>query len=265
MFWHIYDCRMNSTTIMSRKDATAETSTTLIGGLLAQSADSFDIRQMAEVLACAESAAYFTREMGTPKIFSSDLDLLTHAMKIRKANGLILEFGVASGRTLNHIASLTKQTVYGFDAFTGLPENWRPDFLKGRFAQSIPQLATNAELVIGLFEDTLPAFIKRIGSQPISLLHIDCDLYSSTRTVLKALDKNIVSGTVIVFDEYFNYPGWQAHEWKAFREFCRDRNVTYTYDSLVANHQQVCVCLNRSYWFRQKRKLQRRVERMLGK
>jgi hypothetical protein len=29
----------------------------------------------------------------------------------------------------------------------------------------------------------------------------------------------IHAGTVIVFDEYFNYPGWQNHEHKAFLEF----------------------------------------------
>lgn len=30
---------------------------------------------------------------------------------------------------------------------------------------------------------------------------------------------NIVSGTVIVFDEFYNYPGAQEHEFRAFQEF----------------------------------------------
>jgi hypothetical protein len=33
------------------------------------------------------------------------------------------------------------------------------------------------------------------------------------------LADNIVSGTVIVFDEFYNYPGFEEHEFKAFQEF----------------------------------------------
>ena len=50
-----------------------------------------------------------------------------------------------------------------------------------------------------------------------SFLHIDSDLYSSARTVLFLLHEQIVSGTIIEFDEYFNYPNWKQHEYKAFQ------------------------------------------------
>jgi hypothetical protein len=31
----------------------------------------------------------------------------------------------------------------------------------------------------------------------------------------------LASGSVIVFDEYFNYPGWKVHEFKAFQDDVR--------------------------------------------
>jgi hypothetical protein len=77
-----------------------------------------------------------------------------------------------------------------------------------------------------LFEETLPGFIEKHAG-PIAFMHIDCDLYSSTRVVFDHLAERIVPGTVILFDEYFNYPGWQFGEYKAFQELVRDRNLGY--------------------------------------
>ena len=58
---------------------------------------------------------------------------------------------------------------------------------------------------------------------PVAFLHLDVDRYSSTRTVLELLGDRIVPGTVIAFDEFFNYPGWREGEYRAFNEFCRQR------------------------------------------
>jgi len=58
--------------------------------------------------------------------------------------------------------------------------------------------------------------------------HIDCDLYSSTKTVFDWLKPRIRAGT-IVFDEYFNYPNWHQHEFKAFKEFVEECHVKYEY------------------------------------
>jgi hypothetical protein len=48
-----------------------------------------------------------------------------------------------------------------------------------------------------------------------------------------------VPGTVILFDEYFNFPNWEQHEYKAFQEFVASHGVTYTY--LGFARQQVAV------------------------
>jgi hypothetical protein len=47
----------------------------------------------------------------------------------------------------------------------------------------------------------------------------------------------------MVFDEYFNYPGWQNHEHKAFRELVDHYGYTFRYDAFVPNSEQVCVVI----------------------
>jgi len=211
--------------------------------VMGKKTDSYDILTMANILATFESAKYFSEKLSKASNFQNDLALLTHAISIRKLDGQLLEFGVASGRTINHISSLTEKTVYGFDAFTGLPETWRTGFSEGLFSrQSLPVVNKNVELLIGFFENTLDNFVKN-NNEYISLLHIDCDLYGSTKTIFDKLGHLIKSDTVIVFDEYFNYPGWQHHEFKAFQEYVDRKKIKYRYDSFVSTHQQVCVVI----------------------
>ncbi len=200
---------------------------------------------MAQILAAFDSANYLTEKMLTAENIGSDLDLLQRAIGLRSFDGMVLEFGVASGRTINHIASLTADAIHGFDSFSGLPEAWRTGFQQGAFAQQIPRVRDNVELVVGLFSETIPEFLKKAVGRKISLLHVDCDLYSSTKTIFDFLAPFIVPGTVIVFDEYFNYPGWRHHEFSAFQEFISKSGLAYRYDSFVSKQQQVCVVIEK--------------------
>ena len=54
------------------------------------------------------------------------------------------------------------------------------------------------------------------------------------------LADRIQNGCIIVFDEYFNYPGWEEGEHKAFKEFLMSHGLTYSYIG-YANSQQVAV------------------------
>lgn len=135
--------------------------------------------------------------------------------------GNILEFGVYVGTSINLIAQHRPQVpIYGFDSFEGLPDAWIPGFPKGYFNMDgkLPPVAPNVVLVKGWFDETLPPFVQQ-HPEPVSYLHIDCDMYESTKTVFQNLAPRIVPGTVIVFDELVNYPGYQDHELKAFYEF----------------------------------------------
>lgn len=145
--------------------------------------------------------------------------------------GLWLEFGVYSGKTINKISAYTKRTVYGFDSFEGLPETWqRSDggFEKGTFNTSgiIPVVNENVILIKGLFEATLPSFIKE-HNQAVYFIHVDCDIYASTKTLFHFLHDKIANGCVIVFDELINYPDFEQHEWKAWWEFVVKYNVKF--------------------------------------
>jgi predicted O-methyltransferase YrrM len=203
--------------------------------------DSFNILEVAAFIATMESAKFYEEHLLGCIVAETDLRLLELALAWRQRPGMILEFGVASGRTINHIASIVPdERVYGFDWFQGLPEHWRPGFTEGAFAQPVPQTRSNVTLINGLFEETLPAFVHDKG-EDISLLHIDCDLYSSTRTIFEATKHRITPGSVIVFDEFFNYPGWKLHEFKAFSEFISEEKKAFEYMGFVPSHQQLCV------------------------
>ncbi len=86
------------------------------------------------------------------------------------------------------------------------------------FAGRLPKVPSNVVLHRGWFNQTAPQFAEQ-NTGPLAFLHVDCDLYSSTAAIFAALLDRIVPGTVVVFDEYFNYPNWKSHEHKAFTEF----------------------------------------------
>lgn len=153
-----------------------------------------------------------------------------------------MEFGVFAGNSINLLSAIKPDKIfYGFDSFKGLPEMWRDGFDKAAFNRdgNLPQVNENVRLVKGWFNETLPAFVKE-HPEKCAFIHIDCDLYSSTKTIFEMLKNQIVSGTVITFDEYFNYPGWQEGEYKAFMEFIAWSGLEFEYIART-NHEQVAV------------------------
>jgi len=139
--------------------------------------------------------------------------------------GWAVEFGVYTGYSLGLIAS--HMPVIGFDSFEGLPEDWREGFSKGKFSLAkAPGIRAGfpppkSMIVPGWFEDTVPSFpFPRLG-----LVHIDCDLYSSTVTALEGVTDAVHDGTIIVFDEFHSYPGAEDHEEKAFKEWLHKYSI----------------------------------------
>lgn len=188
----------------------------------------------------ASSAALVREHMASAEVFTDITQALAHGLSLAPTGGMALEFGVYSGRTLKMIAASRADGVYGFDSFKGLPEAWRSGYPEGTFSvDGLPEVP-GAELVVGLFEDTLPGFLAEHDG-PVDLLHIDCDLYSSTRTVLNQVGPRLRPGSVVVFDEYFNYPGWQEHEYRAWQEFVAATGVGFTYEGYTVDHEQVVV------------------------
>jgi hypothetical protein len=70
---------------------------------------------------------------------------------------------------------------------------------------------------------------------------VDCDLYSSTKTIFDHLGERLRPGSVIVFDEYFNYVGWREHEYRAFQECVHARSLRYRYVAYNTREYNVAV------------------------
>ena len=142
---------------------------------------------------------------------------------------LVLEFGVRFGTSIRLIGGLVEQEVHGFDSFEGLPEAWHHE-PKGSYSTkgAIPSVQENVVLHEGWFEKTLPVFIEKYEA-PVRFINIDCDIYSSTKTVLDILASQIAPGTVIVFDEYLGNESWRNDEFKAFQESVLKYGWKYEY------------------------------------
>jgi len=158
--------------------------------------------------------------LGTPlpPLLGTGKGIQTLAMTAAKVDGLVLEFGVFNGKSIRQLATLTEGPVHGFDSFEGLPESWC-DEAKGSYSAfgQLPQVPGNVRLHRGWFEDSIPEF-QQTESGPIRFINIDCDLYSSTKTIFDFMAQQFVKGTVILFDEYLGYPTWREDEFKAFQD-----------------------------------------------
>jgi hypothetical protein len=142
----------------------------------------------------------------------------------------VLEFGVAHGYSMSKILYAVRYmkmedrvTVHGFDTFEGMPEaedgmdtslvdgdEWKP----GQFRSSHDELNAylgvrhqNYRLHRGLFADTLTDELLETFRDDLPILvWIDCDYYSSARSVFERLIDYLPNGCVVYFDEIeFNY------------------------------------------------------------
>lgn len=203
-----------------------------------------NIELQRQLLASASTARFIERRAAAAACIQGREEILRHAVDLaRNTPGLICEFGVYRGASINLLARLLPdRPVFGFDSFDGLPQHWRNGYGQGAFdvSGSLPVVPGNVQLIKGWFCDTLGGFLEQ-HPDPVALVHVDCDLYSSTRTVLEGLAERIRPGTVLLFDEYFNYPGWQQHEHKAFAEFARSGRHRFEYVAYNASSQQVVV------------------------
>lgn len=131
-----------------------------------------------------------------------------------------LEFGVANGESFQWFLQQNSNPgtkFYGFDTFDGLPEDYGP-YKKGAFSNGNKPIDINdsrGKFYQGLFQQTLPGFLKEIDNSKRNVLMMDADLYSSTLYVLSSFAPYLKKGDIIFFDE-FAVP---THEFKAFLDF----------------------------------------------
>src|SRR6478609_10072608 len=94
-----------------------------------------------------------------------------------------LEYGVAAGASFNWWMSNNhhaESRFYGFDTFEGLPEKWGSFYDKGDMRFSMPEINDpRGKFVKGLFQDSLPGFIKEntdlLNSNAQKVILMDAD------------------------------------------------------------------------------------------
>ena len=213
----------------------------------------FDLRYFADFIefhpfrlmrrhAAETTLAYIIEKMGSAIPFPTTKELMKFALRNSLPDGNILEFGVFRGGSIRFIAKVLRhRMIYGFDSFRGLPEEW-PSWVRYSdgfdLRGKIPRVPKNVILYEGYFKDRIPKFLEESGDR-IAFMHIDCDLYSSTKDIFDLLYERIVPGTIIGFDEYFNYPNWQNGEFRAFQEFVKKHSVKYEYIGYAATQVSV--------------------------
>lgn len=101
---------------------------------------------------------------------------------------MFLALGVYRGRSLELIARLVApREVVGFDTFEGLPADWSGHRLRrGHYS----------------IRGSLPRFLAERAVEQVAFMHVDCDLYGSTKDAFAALGGLLAPGAVVVFDEY---------------------------------------------------------------
>jgi hypothetical protein len=179
----------------------------------------------------------------TPVRVSSRFAVFQQALsEIAERSVLYLEFGVFEGRTMRFWSEALRNPashLHGFDSFEGLPENWSAALGKGAFSVegAVPQFPDpRVTFYKGWFEETLPAYEP--PEHDVLFVNVDCDLYSSTRTVLGYVVHLLRPGSYLYFDEIHH----RGHEMRAFEEIMEQPGWTF---SLVATNRSCCHALFR--------------------
>lgn len=171
-------------------------------------------------------------------------DALAHVRHARGSAELgdYLEFGVYQGSSMSCMAAaarklgLTNLRFIGFDSFEGMPaqaafedeQAWKPGEFRSSIEYTMAYLAykgvdmNRVILVKGWFDDTATeATAMKYKITKASVIMIDCDIYSSTRTALAFCLPMIQDEVILFFDDWQSYQMADKGlgEKKAFEEF----------------------------------------------
>lgn len=153
-----------------------------------------------------------------------------------------LEFGVFKGDSIKWWVQHNqhKNTLFfGFDTFEGLPEDFGM-IKKGGYSanNTLPDITdSRCKFIKGLFQETLFPFLKNYDGSKRKVIHIDCDLYSSTMFVLSTLAPYLKKDDIIIFDEFVT----PTQEFKAFHDFYSSFYFEFELIGSVNNYHQTVV------------------------
>lgn len=154
-----------------------------------------------------------------------------------------LEFGVGEGVSYKWWINKVKNPnarFYGFDTFTGLPEDFgvmkQNDYdTKGNYPDVNNDVRAN--FIAGMFQDSLPAYVGNIDFSKRTVFHFDADLYSSTLFLFTFLHYKFKKGDIIIFDEF----GVPTHEFKAMDDYLSAYKLKFEVIGAVNNYLQIAI------------------------
>ncbi|HPF98903.1 MAG TPA: TylF/MycF/NovP-related O-methyltransferase [Kiritimatiellia bacterium] len=177
-------------------------------------------------------------------VFEWRMPLYEYVSESEKLDGGMdyLEFGVFEGATLKWWVKRNQHPdsrFYGFDTFVGLPQawDWAP---AGHFStQGKTPLIDDKRCLfeVGLFQNTLPAFLDRVRLDRRKVIHLDADLYGSTIFVLLHLAPRLQKDDILIFDEFMT----STHEFRAWCDFLETCPLEYQVLAKVPDAAQVAI------------------------
>jgi hypothetical protein len=162
--------------------------------------------------------------------------------------GDYLEFGVYRGTSFvaAHDAAarhgFNDMRMFAFDSFGGLPNSEgvfnEGDFLSDEdlFRRIVHKAGVPTErvhVVRGLYDDTCnDETVRTHALERAAVIHVDCDLYTSTKTVLAFCEPLLQPGTVLMFDDWYAFgdESDEMGEAKAFDEWSQKDRFEVLYD-----------------------------------
>lgn len=181
-----------------------------------------------------ETFEHFKNDLKKSVLFTDREEIRKYAirnalLKDKNLEYFYLEFGTFKGKSANIFSKYVKK-FYTFDSFEGLSTDWagRFDRPKGYFNinKKLPKLNSNVEPVIGWVEDTLDDFLD-IHRPKINFIHFDMDIYEPTKFTLQKVKPYLLKGAILIFDDFYNYFGWDQGEYKALTEVFNKNEFKY--------------------------------------
>ena len=160
------------------------------------------------------------------------------------------EFGVGLGGTvtmyIDALKAFCRETkrnihdcsIYLFDSFQGLPEKMdyrdeHPDWAQGSFSSSVKEIknlltrkglrpdSSSIHFIEGFYERSLTSMLRdSLRSCPPTIVTVEVDYFSSTKTLLEWLRPLLHEGTLFYFDDIWAFGGDPKRgELAAIREF----------------------------------------------
>jgi len=167
--------------------------------------------------------------------FSRIIHICHYVFETQQLDGDIVEFGCYVGNTTKLISCITNKQIHVYDSFQGLPQTFENH--GGEMKVLSQQFVDNFKIDDIRLPIINEGWFNKINPEQlpnkISFAHLDGDLYESTLQPLHLIYDRMVSGGVILIDDYeaVDWPGVKT----AVTEFFTDKPETVTLLSGINN------------------------------